>query len=110
MSWTPLPGRVAIREIDRRSSIIYLPDGNPRQQTSHRGIVVAMGQPARTPKGNAEVPPGFSVGAEVQFIFAAPNAGGWGGLVESARQGVWGEQKVVWVAQEEVLAVWTDGP
>ena len=68
---------------------------------------MAMGAPARTPAG-AEVPPDFKVGDEVTFVFAAPNSGGWGGLVESARQGVWGEppEKIVWACQEEVIAVW----
>lgn len=103
--WTPLPGRVAIREIDRRSSVVWLPDGNPREQTSHRGVVVAMGGPACTPRNLVEVPPGFVVGDEVFFVFAAPNASGFGGLVESARVGEWGDEKIVWVAMEEVLAV-----
>lgn len=108
MNWTPLPGRVAIRMDDRRSSIIIEPpatEASRRKQTSHRGTVVAMGGPARTPKRGTPVPPGFSVGAEVIFVFAAPNASGFGGLVESARADVWEDIPIVWVAQEEVLAV-----
>ena len=110
-AWTPLPGRVAVRMLDRVSTIIVDPyadsDTRRRAQTSHRGVVVAMGPPARTPKLNAEVPPGFSVGAEVVFVFGAPNASGAGGLVESAREGEWDGAKITWVAQEEVLAVVT---
>ena len=100
MTRQPLPGRVVVHEVDRRSSIIHMVDGNPRDQTSHRGIVVAMGPPARTPRGDAPVPHGFSVGAEVVFVYGE-------GPVESGRQGMWGDRKVLWISQEEILAVIT---
>lgn len=111
MTWDLLRGRVAIRQDDRVSSIIHDPwadrESRLRQQKSHRGVVVAMGAPAQTPIG-AEGPTDFKVGDKVEFVFGAPNSGGWGGLVESARQGWWGEERVVWCAMEEIIAVWDE--
>ena len=112
-----LRGRVAIRE-DLPTSIgaIVLPGGyhqaHERDRRSHRGIVLAVGDPAVTRKG-VEVPLGFGPGDVVHFVFdSAPAYGealrlGVGGATEAARKGVWPGDGMpcTWVAQEEVVGV-----
>jgi co-chaperonin GroES (HSP10) len=61
-------GQVVVREIEEKSSI-WTPDPAPRQVKTHCGVVIAMGPPARTRKGRAEVPHGFRVGDVVQYHF-----------------------------------------
>jgi co-chaperonin GroES (HSP10) len=99
-----LRGRVAIREIlPTKSGRIVLPDDyhdkHERDRTSHRGLVLAMGPPARTASG-AEVTPGFAPGDVVHFVFALHGT-------EASRVNTWPADggRVVWVAQEEVTAV-----
>jgi co-chaperonin GroES (HSP10) len=60
----PMRGQAVIREVDRRSSILYVPED--KEQRTHRGIVLALGSPAQTPTG-AEVPWDCMVGDEVFF-------------------------------------------
>ena len=70
-----------------------------RSQSSHRGTVLGMGEPARTAKGDAPIPHGFSVGDEVVFVFALQGT-------EESRRGTWSDgEPCVWIAQEEVIAV-----
>jgi co-chaperonin GroES (HSP10) len=112
-----LPGRVAIREdLPEKVGAIVLPGGyhqaHERDRRSHRGIVLAVGPPARTRKG-VEVPLGFGPGDVVHFVFdSAPAYGdasrlGVGGATEKARRGVWPKDGLpcTWVAQEEIVAV-----
>ena len=82
MTYVPLRGRVIVRPTGdsggyadsfRRAGLV-MPDTlafdarNEKNQNSlGRGIVVAMGPPARTKKG-VEIPPGFKVGDEVIHI------------------------------------------
>ena len=114
MSWEPLRGRIAIREILPESyGSIVVPqnyhDNNVRKRTSHVGRVLAMGPPPLTKKG-AEYPAGFSVGDQVLFIFDQPNyMNNGGGATEKSRQGIWQDGgKCVWVTYEEILGVYED--
>jgi hypothetical protein len=66
-------GQVVVREITEAHSL-WMPDEAPRQVKTHRGVVLALGEPARTPvtwdgKGGHEVPFGFAVGDVVQYHF-----------------------------------------
>jgi hypothetical protein len=66
----PLRGQVVIRERKiPASALIWGPEGNPRDVKSHRGVVIAMGEPAHLFPGGPEVPHGFVVGDEVVFHF-----------------------------------------
>lgn len=62
----PLRGQVVIREIKEASGMLWTPEPDPRSVKTHRGVVLAMGAPARTSKG-VEVPHGFQVGDVVQY-------------------------------------------
>ncbi len=72
-----------------------------RARTSHRGVVLAMGPPARTKK-DVEVDPGFKVGDEVYFV--------WSHL-EKAWTRPWPDDGLdaAWVPQQNVLAVVSNG-
>lgn len=112
----PLRGRVAIRPlVPTHFGVLVLPDtaadtertrqqsSGVRAQSSHRGRVLAMGPYALTPKGGATVTAGFAVGDEVVYVFGRNGT-------EVSRTGTWSDGKpVVWVSQEEVVAVfdWT---
>ena len=97
----PLRGRVVIREHKRLSSILFHPDENPREQKTHRGEVIALGEPFMLPCG-AEIPFGFRVGDVVQYHFEGPERG---------RTTEWADAGVVCVmAQREVDCVWHDVP
>lgn len=110
-TFRPLRGRVAVREIKpKQVGRIHLPDtayDNPSAKrpkgtgAEHRGIVLGMGEPALTPKG-APVPHDFEVGDLVLFVFAAQGC-------EDMRKGLWpGDgEPCVWLAQEEIIAVFT---
>ena len=111
MNVLPLRGRVAIRELlSKQEGRIILPDDyhdrHERDRTSHRGIVLGLGPPARTRAG-VEVPPEFLVGDTVLFVFDADNGVQGGGFTEKARAGVWPVDggPCTWVMQEEVIAV-----
>lgn len=117
MTWTLLQGRVAVVELHERSTLIHRVDGydktHERDRTSHRGRIVAMGPPAETRKG-AVIVPDFAVGDEVQFVFdqLSDHYGGHGSWKEEAREGVWppgGTEKIYWIAQAEVIAVYERG-
>jgi co-chaperonin GroES (HSP10) len=96
----PLRGRVVIREDKRLSSIIIHPDENPREQKTHRGEVIALGEPFMLPSG-ALIPWSFGVGSVVQFHFEA---------TEKGRTIEWGDAgTVVVMAAREVDGVW-DAP
>ena len=109
---TPLRGRIAIRKhVPLRTGLVWHPDQAPdnersgqrssgvRSQSSHRGTVLGMGEAARTAKGDAPIPHGFSVGDEVVFVFALQGT-------EESRRGTWSDgEPCVWIAQEEVIAV-----
>jgi co-chaperonin GroES (HSP10) len=88
----PLRGRVVVKEHKRPSAGLWTPEGNPRERTSHRGTVLAIGPAMRTRKGYA-VPHGFAVGDEVYFCLE---------YLEKPRAF---PDDVVVLAQEEVLAV-----
>lgn len=64
-----LPGQVVVRELLDRGTII-VPVTSEKlirsEARSHRGVVLAMGSPAKTPSG-IEIPKGFSVGDIVYF-------------------------------------------
>jgi co-chaperonin GroES (HSP10) len=60
---------VVVREHKELSkSIILGADGNPREETTHRGTVVALGAPVRGEWG-------FGVGDVVQFHYSATETG-----------------------------------
>jgi co-chaperonin GroES (HSP10) len=89
VSYRLLPGRVAVRVAEpKHTGLIHMPDqfyDNERERqhsqglnarSSHLGRVLAVGEPARTPKGGAEIPHGFAPGDEVVFIYTH-NEKGW---------------------------------
>lgn len=63
-----LRARVVIRENISHSSVLWTPDGNPRDRKTHRGVVLGMGPPGLNKWGH-EVPWGFAVGDEVLYHF-----------------------------------------
>ena len=61
-------GQVAVRETPPEpSSILWTPTPNPREVTTHRGVVLALGAPSLI--NGREVAWGFDVGGVVQFHF-----------------------------------------
>lgn len=103
----PLRGRVAVRPIsDVRNSVLHIPDTYDQAkidrsqgilaQSSHRGVVLCAGAPAL--QYGHEVPHGFLAGDEVVYVFGANGT-------EASRRGFFGEERCVWLAQEEVIAV-----
>jgi co-chaperonin GroES (HSP10) len=64
MKVRPRRGFVVVREM-RESSLLWRPDQDPHDVTTHRGRVLAIGAPSLV--GEHEVPWGFDVGATVQF-------------------------------------------
>jgi|HubBroStandDraft_6_1064221.scaffolds.fasta_scaffold1341823_2 co-chaperonin GroES (HSP10) len=116
MSWNVLQGRVAVEEIlPTTSGLVHLVDGyhkaHERDRKSHRGRVVAMGGPACTRSGKP-IAPCFAVGDEVLFVLdKLSDHSDYGSWTEKNREGLWppgGETKVLWIAQEEVIAVVDD--
>jgi co-chaperonin GroES (HSP10) len=110
MALNLLPGRVAIHELEpRRIGLIHVPDHfyDSRRagdksvgllaQSSHRGLVLAAGPPARMPWGSP-LPLDFEVGDEVVYVFSL-------GGTEVSRRSFYGGKPCVMIAQEEVLAV-----
>jgi co-chaperonin GroES (HSP10) len=97
----PLRGQVVIREVERRSSVIWTPAPGQRDVRTHRGIVIAMGPPARDKWGN-EIAHGFKGGDEVSFQWE---------MNEEAHRREWPEdgKPACWVRQYAVDGVW-EGP
>lgn len=105
----PLRGRVVIRpDSPTHFGHIVLPDMHRdwkreadrslgrRAQSSHRGRVLAMGEPARNPAGH-EVPHGFKVGDAVVYVWTHN---------EKEFTKPWTDgQECCWVSQEEVISV-----
>jgi co-chaperonin GroES (HSP10) len=91
-----LRGRVVVREQKKPSSLIEIVDNDPAATVTHRGVVLALGPPVRTPKGGAEIPHGFKVGDVVQFHFEA---------TEKGRMTEWDGAPAVVLAQREIDAV-----
>lgn len=70
MTVRPMRGQVVLRDVKPAlSSVVWAPDGNPRQVKTHRGKVLALGAPPRT-KAGVDVPWSFAVGDEVVYHFA----------------------------------------
>lgn len=90
-------GQVVVREDKSMSSIIEIVGDNPRERKSHRGIVMAMGNPAITKHGH-EVAWGFDVGQMVQWHFEKH---------EGARTRIWPEdgKEAIWLMQQEIDGV-----
>jgi co-chaperonin GroES (HSP10) len=93
----PLRGRCVIREDKCRSSIIIDPGiADERAISTHRGVVLAIGEPAYADPG-VEVPWLFGVGDTVQFHFSM--------MTEKGRTVQWGDSLAVVMAQDEIDAV-----
>lgn len=60
-----LRGQCVVRELPPVSSLLVLPAANPRDVKTHRGEVLAMGEPAQV--NGHDVPWGFKVGDVVQY-------------------------------------------
>lgn len=86
-----------VRELERKfSSTILTPIYNPRDETTHRGVVLGVGPGAFTKLG-VEVPCEAKVGDVVQFHFEA---------TEKGRTAPWTDgEPAVWLAHREVDAV-----
>jgi co-chaperonin GroES (HSP10) len=103
----PMRGQVVVREIKEKASI-WTPDPNPRQVRTHRGVVLALGPRATTPKtydgdswgGGSDVPYGFDVGDVVQYHFHNHN--------QAAYTMAWEDgEPATWMPQESVDGVWS---
>ena len=108
----PLRGRVVLRPHEpRRIGLIHLPDQSAdwtreaqkklgiKAKSSHRGTVLAMGEPALS-SGGVEVEPGFAVGDDVVFV--------WKHSEKNFTQPWVDGGPCCWVGQEHVLAVHED--
>lgn len=93
-----LRGRVVVREDKRRSSIIIDPmPGDPREETTHRGVVLAVGAGAPS-KGGIDCPLDVKPGDVVQFHFEG---------TERGRLATWDDgQPAIWLAHREIDGVW----
>lgn len=60
-----LRGQCVIRETKESGSFLHLIAPNPRDVKTHRGTVLAMGEPSQV--NGHDVPWGFEVGAVVQY-------------------------------------------
>lgn len=99
-------GQVVVRELDAPpSAVLWTPERGPRQVTTHRGVVIGLGPPARLTEhpSSPEVPHGFGVGDVVQYHFGA-----MGTQVARTRAWVDGEP-ATWLTQVEIDAVWEFG-
>ena len=70
--YRPMRGQAYIEMTEEKSETIILPEANREDTKSHRGIVLALGPPARLTDhpDSAQVPWGFDVGDEVIFVLA----------------------------------------
>lgn len=106
---SPLRGRVVVRPIvPKRIGLIDLAPmqrdwdrqaderAGIKARSSHKGVVLAVGAPARN-KGGAEVPHGFKVGDTVVYVWNH-NEKNFTHPWEDGGEGAW-------IAQEEVLGV-----
>ena len=92
----PLKGRAVIRERKPSSDVLVLLDGNPREEKSHRGTVLALGDPAECPNG-APIPWGCEVGDEVVYVWHH---------MEKLTTAPWDDGKPAsWVPHTSILAV-----
>jgi co-chaperonin GroES (HSP10) len=74
--WLPLRGRVVLREIKSLSSIIlHVVESDPYKETTHRGVVLALGSPPWSNDGTREIPWQFEVGDTVGFHFVGTEKG-----------------------------------
>ena len=98
-------GQVVVREIDATPSpVLWMPDPRARDVSTHRGVVLGMGPPARLTESpnSPEVPHGFEVGAVVQYHFAAMGT-------QEARTRAWTDGgAATWLVQAEIDAVWEE--
>ena len=96
-------GQVVVRELDAPASpLLWTPDPRARDVSTHRGIVLGLGPPARLTESpnSPEVPHGFEVGAVVQYHFAAMGT-------QEARTRAWTDGgAATWLVQAEIDAVW----
>jgi hypothetical protein len=107
----PLRGRVVIRPIiETQIGSLHLPQmhrdwqreadryAGKKAQSSHRGIVVAMGDPVTHHPSGVDIPPGFEVGDEVFYVWSHN---------EKEFTKPWGDGsfEVAWVPQMNVLGV-----
>jgi hypothetical protein len=98
-------GQVVVRELDASpSSALWTPDPRARARDvkTHRGLVLALGPPARVTEhpSSAEVPYGFEVGAIVQYHFGAVGT-------QASRTRAWTDgEPATWLCAAEVDAVW----
>jgi len=106
----PLRGRVVLRlSRPRQTGLIIHPDQHDdlmrqfqhsqgrKGRHAHRGIVLAMGEPAYVGKSEFTQPFGFEVGDEVFFVYHHH---------ESFSEGqTWDELPALWISQEEVQGV-----
>ena len=102
-----LRGRVVIREIRTKSSILITPDPTSfneyakYDERTHRGIVLAKGAPPLTETGHEVQGFFFEPGDTVEFHFAG---------TEKGRTALWEDgEPAVWLHFEEVDAVLEDG-
>lgn len=109
MIFIPLPGRVVLRvQEPKQKGLIHIPDQHydlERQeqrskgdnaQSSHLGVVLAVGEPART-KCDVPVPHGFGPGDEVVFIWTHS---------EKSFSSTWSDgEPCAYVPQSNILAI-----
>ncbi len=93
----PMRGQVVVREDHPApSALLWTPKPGARQVHTHRGRVLALGPPARTPLG-VEVPHAYAVGDLVQYHFTH---------LEEAARNRWGDEEAVWIPQANIDGVW----
>ena len=95
MTWRPMRGQVVVREVYEHHSIWTPTPSNPRDVTSHRGIVLALGPPSIV--GGVEIPHGFKVGDTVLYHWEHNEKGStaaWGDVPDAK-----------WLMQREIDAV-----
>lgn len=90
-------GQVVVREVfETNPTGLWTPAPSQREQKTHRGIVLGMGPPARTPTGH-EVEPGFQIGDTIQFHFTSH---------QEAATHAWVDGKpATWIPQQNVDGV-----
>src|ERR1019366_4051234 len=67
--YRPMRGQAYVRVLQQKSKLVIELDKDPREVHSHRGIVLALGEPARVTDhpDSPEVPWGCNVGDEVVY-------------------------------------------
>jgi co-chaperonin GroES (HSP10) len=94
----PMRGQVVVRLSEPpASAALWTPEARPRDVRTHRGVVLAMGPPART-AGGVEVEPGFAPGDVVQFHFEHH---------QETATNMWTDgEPATWIPQSSVDGVW----